>query len=369
MQAVQARMGKAPIRIAAVGLGWVSQNRHLPAIAASRDLYELAGVIDPSPDRARVVAARYRTRAAAARGLADVPWLDDVDAVVIGAPPFAHSTLIAEALAAGKHVLTEKPFVMYVPDGERLCKEALKSRLVLAIVHNFQFSRSFKALQRLILDRRLGEIRSVWATQLSNPRRRLPEWYRDLPGGLFFDESPHLLYLVRRLLPDLALVEARITPSPAGESTPAEVYAQFSNHRGQTATLLMNFEAALSEWHLIVTGEHGTADVDVFRDILTVLPNDGRHDARDILRSSYRAIRGHLLGTLASGALHSLKRLNYGNREIMARFADAIDKATLQPDFIGSHEALAVRQLQGDILTAGMSRTGSVASTARAAVP
>lgn len=344
-------MSKPPIRIAAVGLGWVSQNRHLPAIAGSPGTYELAGVVDPSLERARTVAARYRARAAAARVLADVPWLDEVDAIMIGAPPFAHAALIEEALAAGKHVLTEKPFVMHVADGERLLQQALRARRVLAIVHNFQFSRSFKRLQRLIHEHKLGEIRSVWATQLSNPRRRLPEWYRELPGGLFFDESPHLLYLVRRLLPDLALVESRITPSARGESTPAEVYAQLGNAAGQTATLLMNFEAALSEWHLIVTGEHGTADVDVFRDILTFLPNDGRHDARDILRSSYRAIRDHVLGTFTSGALHSLKRLNYGNSEIVSRFANSIRELKLQPDFIGSHEALAVRRLQEDILS------------------
>jgi scyllo-inositol 2-dehydrogenase (NADP+) len=362
-------MSKPPIRIAAVGLGWVSQNRHLPAIAVSRGTYRLVGVIDSRLERARLVAERYRTRGAAARVLANVPWLDDVDAIVVGAPPFAHAALIEEAIAAGKHVLTEKPFVMEVADGERLLRSALNAHRVLAIVHNFQFSRSFKCLQRLIQDRKLGEIRSVWATQLSNPRRRLPEWYRDLPGGLFFDESPHLLYLVRRLLPDLSLVASRITPSTGGESTPAEVYAQFSNRHGQTATLLMNFEAALSEWHLIVTGEHGTADVDVFRDILTFLPNDGRHDARDILRTSYRAIRAHLLGTLASGARHSLKRLDYGNCEILARFADSIHQAALQPDFIGSHEALAVRRLQDEILSEGMDRSRRTPRTNRAATP
>lgn len=362
-------MSKPPIRIAAVGLGWVSQNRHLPAIAANRARYELAGVVDPNLERAQSIAARYRTRAAAARTLADVAWLEDVDAIMVGAPPFAHAALIDEAIASGKHVLTEKPFVMNIADGERLVKKALAAHRVLAIVHNFQFSRSFKKLQRVVRDRKLGEIRSVWAMQLSNPKRRLPEWYRSLPGGLFFDESPHLLYLVRRLLPELSLIEARITPSATGESTPGEVYAQLRNPSGQTATLLMNFEAALSEWHLIVTGELGTADLDVFRDILTFLPNDGRHDAKDILRTSYRGIRDHLLGTLSSGARYYLKQLDYGNREIVTRFADAIHNTALQPDFIGSHEALAVRRTQEDILSAGADRLPGISRTDRAATP
>jgi predicted dehydrogenase len=223
---------------------------------------------------------------------------------------------------------------------------------VLAIVHNFQFARSFLRLQADIAAGRLGAIRNIWALQLSNPARRLPAWYGELPGGLFFDESPHLLYLVRRLLPDMMLVYARRTPSSNGGTTPAEVYVQLRNNVGQTATLLMNFEAALSEWHVVVNGERGTADVDIFRDIYHFAPNDGAHTARDILRTSFSAATAHLFGTFASGWLHVRSRLDYGNREIFRRFADAIHTRTLQPEYIGSHEAVAVRELQQEILEA-----------------
>ncbi len=343
-------MAKAEkIRIAAIGLGWVSTNRHLPAIVRSPD-YELTGVIDAKAESARALAQRYRTRGAVARKLADVSWLDDIDALVIGTPPFTHAVLIEEALASGKHVLTEKPFVTQLADGERLAELAVRRSRVLAIVHNFQFSRSFLRLQRDLASGRLGAVRSIWGVQLSNPARRLPVWYSELPGGLFFDESPHLLYLVRRLLPDLVLQAVRVTPSTHGVSTPAEVYVQFGNTAGQTASLLMNFEAALSEWHLIVSAEHGTADVDVFRDIYVFAPNDGSHSAMDILRTGRRAVLGHLWGTLTSGMRHMGSRLDYGNREVFARFAAAVRGSELAPEFIGAQEALAVRRLQQQIL-------------------
>ena len=340
------------IRIAAIGLGWVSCNRHLPVIARSPD-YALAGVIDPKAEVVRSVAGRYGTRSAVARQLSEVPWLDEVDALVIGTPPFVHAALIEEALERGKHVLTEKPFVMQLADGERLAELALRRSRVLAIVHNFQFARSFLCLQRDMKSGRLGAVRAVWAFQLSNPARRLPAWYEELPGGLFFDESPHLLYLLRRLLPDLQLRHVQLTPSRRGGSTPAEVQASLSNAGGQTATVLMNFEAALSEWHVVVIGEHGTADVDIFRDIYLFLPNDGRHGARDILRTGLGATAAHLWGTLTSGLLHLASRLDYGNREVFFRFVQAVRGPVLQPQYIGSREALAVRRMQQQILEAG----------------
>jgi len=58
----------------------------------------------------------------------------------------------------------------------------------------------------------LGVIEAAYGFQLSNHRRRLPHWYRDLVGGLFVDEAAHLLYLFRRILGKLEprTVDARL---------------------------------------------------------------------------------------------------------------------------------------------------------------
>src|SRR4029079_1514852 len=133
--------------------------------------------------------------------LAAVPWLDQVEAVVVATTPFTHFDTIRAALRLGKHVLTEKPFAMTVGEGKELVALAKDTGRVLAIVHNFQFARSTRALIRDIEGGALGNIRGVVARQYGNPGRRLPTWYQDLPLGLFYDESPHLLYLLRRLSP------------------------------------------------------------------------------------------------------------------------------------------------------------------------
>ena len=162
------------LRVAVVGLGWVSQNRHLPWLRRTAGA-ELAGVIDPSEPKARLVGSRYGVQHSSAAAPEDVPWLDRVDAVTIGTPPATHHRLALAYLKAGKHVLVEKPMAMTPSEADEMQKAAARRRRVLAVVHNFQFSRSVGKLQRLLRAGRLGRVRGLWAIQLSNPRRRLPE--------------------------------------------------------------------------------------------------------------------------------------------------------------------------------------------------
>ncbi|HEX6691607.1 MAG TPA: Gfo/Idh/MocA family oxidoreductase, partial [Burkholderiales bacterium] len=283
------------LRVAAVGLGWVSLHRHLPVMR--RDpAFDVVGLIDRRAGHAAATAQRLGVRRHhAGEGLAGVPWLGEVDAVVVGAAPAAHAALIGEALELGKHVLTEKPFVMTPAEGEALVALARRQRRVLAVVHNFQFARSTQRLAAEIAAGRFGGLRFIHARQLGNPRRRLPAWYDELPLGLFYDESPHLLYLLRALAPaPLVLRRATVHPSTTGKRTPAWISAHYAAGREAIPVKLeLAFEAPLSEWHVTVAGEQRLGDVDVFRDIYVGLPNDGAHTTWPVLRTSLAATWSH----------------------------------------------------------------------------
>lgn len=212
-------------KIAVVGCGWVSQHRHLPVLRAS-PLFDIVGVIDRKPGRAEAVAKKLGLRRFAQAGaLKDVSWIGEVDALTVATAPMAHYRLVKEALELGKHVLTEKPFTMSVPEGEDLVATAKKLNKQLANVHNFQFARSTKRLLVDIASGALGAVRGIDAVQYGNPARRLPEWYEDLPLGLFYDESPHLLYLMRAVAGPLRLSQAMSVKSLRGLTTPARLDA------------------------------------------------------------------------------------------------------------------------------------------------
>jgi len=339
------------VRVAAVGLGWVALHRHLPAMARSAG-YEVVGVIDQAPGRARGVAQKRRyPHFSEAAALDQVDWLSEVDAVTVATAPMGHYCAVKQALQMGKHVLTEKPFAMSVAEGEELVQISHQTERRLAIVHNFQFAGSMKRLLGDIADGKLGSIRAINGIQLGNPKRRLPRWYEELPLGLFYDESPHLLYLVRRVAGPVEVVRALTFPSSTGMKTPARMDVIFhSPALDCPISLHLNFESPVSEWYFCVFGEKRLGIADVFRDIYVSLPNDGRHESYEVLRTSLLATGQHMWQTGVRGLLHLSGRLAYGNDEVFSRFHRSINGHVENPDPIGPESALAVLRLQHDIL-------------------
>ena len=227
-----------------------------------------------------------------------------------------------------------------------LVEEARQSGIVLGVFHNFQFSQSGTKLFEVVESGRLGEIEAVYAFQLSNPKRRLPTWYRSLPGGLFLDESPHLLYLMRRVLGSLQprTVDARL----AGREI-RDLAVTFE-HESIWASLSMSFNASVSEWQFLVVGSRAVAALDLFRDLLVTVPNDESHRAREILRSSAAIVGGHLAGVASSGTRLLGRRLTYGNDEVVRRFVDATEGAAHRLQWLSGEDGCAVVACIEDVL-------------------
>jgi predicted dehydrogenase len=337
------------LRVACVGLGWVTTNRHLPWLRRNPRV-AVAGVVDTHAERVNAAARRLGVRGALAAVPEQIPWLDEVDAVTIGTPPVTHAALTRAFLAAGKHVLQEKPFAMSAAEADALRAAAERAGRQLAVVHNFQFTRSVRRLSRLIATGALGEVRSLWALQLSNPARRLPVWHEELPLGLFFDESPHLLYLVRCLAPsEPVLDQARVLASRT-RVTPHQVELSF-HASGLPIRVLFDFESPVSEWHVAVLGSRCLAVADLFRDVLVVTPNDGAHRGRDILATTRSGLWTHLAGVARSGALLVGRRLSYGNDEVIGRFvAGCLDGRPL--DGISADDGRWVTEIQDRVVAA-----------------
>lgn len=349
-------MSKIPIIV--TGLGWVGVNRHINAIRRNSE-FELIGVIDRRTDRAKNYAQQFGLKHwAQAESLKEVPWINNAQAITISTPPHSHFKLVTEALQLGLHVLTEKPFAMNIEEGEQMLATAQATSRTLAVVHNFQFASSANMLSRDINNGRLGKIQRIHAMQLSNPLRRLPPWYEELPGGLFYDESPHLLYLINRFSPSpLILKNTNIIPNPEGKNTPALVQALYmseSPDRNIPITLDMDFQATLSEWHLAIIGDKEMGIVDIFRDIYLRLPNDGAHTTKTVLRTSLSTTLQHWKQHFTSGIKHLRGTLDYGNNEIYRRFLESV-KTGETPQYINAENAIQILSMQHQLLESSYS--------------
>jgi len=181
-----------------------------------------------------------------------------------------------------------------------------------------------------------------------------------LPGGLFFDESPHMIYLLRRFLGDLSVRQAWGREAPAGvEQRLDRVEARLGSARG-SADLSMSFRSPVSEWLLTVIGARRVLVLDIFRDILIVQKPDGSHGTGDVVRSSLRAFWQALAGFAISGALFSTGRLLYGHETLVRRFLDSIVDGAPLP--VTPEEGMAVVQTMESILEQASPRSGQVAA-------
>jgi scyllo-inositol 2-dehydrogenase (NADP+) len=315
----------------------------------------VAGISDSHADRAAALAKLHSIPQADVNppdSIAGIRWLDDVDALVIATPPLSHGTLVNQALALGKHVLVEKPYVVNLAEGESAINEAERRGLILCVNHNFQFSRGFTKLTTDLESTRLGTVRGIYSLQLSNDTRRLPAWSETLPLGLFYDESPHVFYLVRRYAGEPVSVRSVFAspPSDARKTTPHALTLELTGLTAP-ASIHIDFESPICEWFFAVLGDRGIGFVDLFRDIYSYLPNDGRHLMREVFTTSGLATLAHWKGFLSNGWAYVRHSLFYGFDAIYKNFATAIESS--DPEAIAAHSAsagLAVNRLQRSVV-------------------
>jgi len=346
------KMGSGKIRIGIIGGGWVATARHIPSFLRDPRC-AVVGLADYNRERGLATAQRFSIPNV-------VPSLAEllnvgVDAVSICTPPWTHAELSLQALEAGVHVLTEKPMAVTVSDARAMVQAAEARGLKLSVVHNFLFSRSATRAARLMARAPDEAPVHAAAVQLSSGRRRLPPWYPKLPGGLFFDEAPHMVYMLQRFMGELELTYATATRGSAKSGQPYRgIHVGFQSASG-TASLLMVFDSPVSEWLIAAIRRLDLMVLDLFRDTFTLVGPDGRHKPFDVLKTSLGCVLQHIAEVTASGSRFIAGRLLYGHDVLIRGFIDSIVQGTPPP--VTGHDGLAVVEMLWKILDAcGLNR-------------
>jgi len=141
------------IRTAVIGFGHSARVFHAPYIdyAAGFDLAAIVQRTGSSAQQAYPAATIYRDIDAM---LSD----QTIELVVITVPNQCHYEMTKKALAAGKHVVVEKPFVASANEAEALFALAEKQQCHLFIYHNRRFDGDFVTVSKLVHDGVLGRI-------------------------------------------------------------------------------------------------------------------------------------------------------------------------------------------------------------------
>ena len=174
-------------------------NRAILAGAAKTDRVDVVAVASRDAERAEAYAAEHGI--ATAHGSYEALLADShVEAVYISLPNGMHHTWTMHALAAGKHVLCEKPFTRHPHEAEEAFDAAEAAGLVVAEAFMYRHHPQTATIARLVADGAIGRLCAVKTTftfplhDLSNVRA-LPE----LDGGALMDVGCYCVSGIRLL--------------------------------------------------------------------------------------------------------------------------------------------------------------------------
>jgi predicted dehydrogenase len=196
-----------PLRVGLVGAGMIGQLR-ARALAQVTEL-RLEAIADPCGERAGACLRHARGARLFPDGLT-LAADPELDAVIVSTPPHLHEPIALACLAAGKHVLCEKPLACTVAGCEALVAAARRAGVSLGTGFNLRYTRAALLARRLLDEGAIGELDHVRAfhghpcgKELTHP------WVHDRAvsgGGTLMDNGIHLIDLTRWFLGGVAEV-------------------------------------------------------------------------------------------------------------------------------------------------------------------
>ena len=238
-------------KIAVVGIGKISQDQHLPVIDKSADF---------------VMAATVSTRGLGHNGVPVFKTtaelyqaMPEVDLVAICTPPGVRHRLVREALAAGKHVLMEKPPTPTVSELDDLVALGKKKGLVLFQTWHSQYNSAVDKTRDILKKHGFRSVRIDWRESV---RKWHPgqDWVWE-PGGFgVFDPGINALSIFTKIMPFPVFVDSARLRFPANRQTPIDAEITFKSGETDGPTMSAGFnwlEEHGEVWTITIETGHG----------------------------------------------------------------------------------------------------------------
>ncbi|HOE67401.1 MAG TPA: Gfo/Idh/MocA family oxidoreductase [Candidatus Hydrogenedentes bacterium] len=237
-----------PFKIGLIGAGGIS-GQHLRAFKGFPERVLMTAVCDISEDAARKRAGEVGGAAVYA-DVAKMLREADIDAVDICTTHDQHAELALAAIAAGKHVLLEKPMGCSMQECRDMVAAAEKAGVAFMIAQCQRYMPTYRSVRRLVERGELGAIRAVRFDSMQDLPSFAPNghWLCDAKkagGGIVISVSVHRIDLMRYLIGDVK----RVT-GVSRSTTPL-----FTNGAENFAVGLLEFEnGAIGEMFGTYTG-------------------------------------------------------------------------------------------------------------------
>jgi predicted dehydrogenase len=200
-------------RVAIVGAGIGAQ--HAAGFEQLAEAFEIAIIVDADLARARALADKHSV--VDVHGAFDDALLarSDIDVIDICLPPFLHDEAIHRSLAAGKHVVCEKPLLGSIAAIDRAAAAAQAQRRVLMPIFQYRFGNGLRKARHLVESGAAGKaylatVETHWNRGAAYYDVRWRGRRKTELGGVFLSHAIHAHDMLTLLLGEVAAVSARI---------------------------------------------------------------------------------------------------------------------------------------------------------------
>ena len=336
------------LKVGLVGCGWAARLAHIPALAKNRSA-QLVAVCDRDEELARQTAREHGVRSY----YTDVSQMlrgEDLRVVDICTPPATHHAISLEAMAAGCHVLVEKPLSHSVAEADEMVDAARQSGVKLCVVHNQLFLPVVLKARSMVAQGAIGEVTGIEIVD-SLPRglKALAErghWYHRLPGGAFGEMLPHPIYLASAFVDDLAVVAVQAKSISGRDWMPADELRVILEGRQGLVTITESLNWPKDTMTVHIFGTRRCLCAAIHGGVLT------RYGAGAESRA-WRAIDNVsqgcqlLAGTISTTMSVTWGRYRNGHRTLIDRFIEAVATDAAPP--VSGEEGREVVRLWQDI--------------------
>lgn len=179
----------------------------------------------------RAIVGRDRAKTAARAAPLDIPLATDslsealadpaIRLVTVATPPHAHYTPVMEAIAAGRHVMCEKPFAKDLAQAREMLAAAEAAGIVHALGAEFRFDSAQALLRRVVRGGLIGEpimFSRIYQQPGGDPGELLADWWTDAGqgGGFLGAFGTHMIDQVRSTLGEIVGVSAILRTMSTG---------------------------------------------------------------------------------------------------------------------------------------------------------
>lgn len=184
-------MNKAIIKTGICSYGMSGKLFHAPFIQGHPG-FELTAIVERSKNESK---ERYPA-ATLYRSVDELIADESLQLIIVNTPVQTHYDYAKKVIAAGKHVIVEKPFTVTSKEAEELVDLADTNNVMLFVFQNRRYDGDYKMVKEVLEKKLLGEIKEV---EIRYDRYRPEISYKvhketDLPGaGITYDLGAHLI--------------------------------------------------------------------------------------------------------------------------------------------------------------------------------